>query len=339
MKSSSAGISAGLPACAFLLVCLSAPAAGLHLFESVEPHMGTLVSIKLYAPGPDRAKAAFRAAFGRITDLEAMLSDYRPESELNRVCRDAVGEPVSVSIDLYRVLAASQKLAEETAGAFDVTLGPVIRLWRQARHDRRLPDAATLRAAAARCGYRKLHLDAARQTVMLDEPGMRLDLGGIAKGYAADAALAVLASMGIRRALVAASGDLAFGDPPPGERGWKIGLDSPACVLYLSNAAVSTSGDEEQHVDAGGQRYSHIIDPATSMGLTSPIRVTIVARRGVDADALATAVSVLGEERGLAFIEGRPGMAGRIVTDRVIESSRWRRAIMNGPLMNADERR
>jgi thiamine biosynthesis lipoprotein len=285
--------------------------------------MGTLVSIKLYAAGSEQAKTAFRAAFARIAELDAALSDYQPESELNRVCRTAVGTPVTVSNDLIRVLAASQKLAEETGGAFDITLGPVIRLWRQARRDRRLPGAAALHAAAAHCGYRKLRLDAARQTVMLDEPGMQLDLGGIAKGYAADAALAVLAGMGIRRALVAASGDLAFGDPPPGQHGWKIGFDSPACVRYLSNAAVSTSGDEEQHLDIGGQRYSHIIDPATSMGLTSPITVNIVARRGVDADALATAVSVLGAERGLAFVEARPGVAARIVTDRVIESSGW----------------
>jgi FAD:protein FMN transferase len=286
--------------------------------------MGTLVSIKLYADGPEQAKAAFRAAFARIAELDAALSDYQPESELNRVCRTAAGKPVAASADLFRVLAASQKLAVETGGAFDVTLGPVIRLWRQARQDHRLPDAAALQAAAAHCGYRKLRLDAGRQTVMLDEPGMQLDLGGIAKGYAADAALAVLAGLGIRSALVAASGDLAFGDAPPGQRGWKIGFDSPACVRYLSNAAVSTSGDEEQHLDVSGHRYSHIIDPATSTGLTIPITVNIVASRGVDADALATAVSVLGAERGLALLEARPGVAGRIVTDRVIESSRWR---------------
>jgi thiamine biosynthesis lipoprotein len=301
------------------------------MFEAVEPHMGTLVRIKLYAAGADQAKAAFRAAFARIAELDAALSDYRPESELNRVCRTAIGTPVAAGADLFRVLAASRKLADETDGAFDVTLGPVIRLWRQARRDQRLPDAAALHRAALRCGYRKLHLDAARQTVMLDEPGMQLDLGGIAKGYGADAALEVLAGLGIRRALVAASGDLAFGDPPPGRPGWKIGLDSPACVLELANAAVSTSGDAEQHLDvsgdagggAGGRRYSHIIDPATSMALASPITVTIVARRGVDADALATAVSVLGAARGLAFVEARPGVAGRIVTDRVIRSSRW----------------
>lgn len=319
MKSSSAAL-------VFLLAASAAgAAAGLHMYEAVEPHMGTLVRIQLYAAGPDQAKAAFRAGFARIAELDAALSDYQADSELNRICRSAVAKPVEAGSDLFRVLAASQKLAEETGGAFDVTLGPVIRLWRQARKDKQLPHADALREAAARCGYRKLHLDGVRRTVMLDQPGMQLDLGAIAKGYAADAALEVLARHGIRRALVAASGDLAFGEAPPGQRGWKIGLESPACVLELANAAVSTSGDAEQHVEIGGRRYSHIIDPATSMALSSPITVTVVARRGVDADALATAVSVLGFERGLAFIEARPAFAARIVTSRVRESSRWPR--------------
>ena len=295
----------------------------LVLFQSVQPHMGTLFSIKLYTSSAARAESAFRKAHARIAELDALLSDYRADSELNQLPRQA-GRPVKVSPDLYTILAASQRLAEETDGAFDITLGPAIRLWREARRDHRLPDPAALREAASHIGYRKLHLDAVHGTVTLDDPGMRLDLGAIAKGYAADAALAVLADLGIRRALVAASGDLAFGDPPPGQRGWRIGLDSPAAVLTLAHAAVSTSGDAEQHVEIEGRRYSHIIDPATLMGLTRPITVTVRARRGIDADSLATALSVLGGERGLALIEGHRGVAARIVTDRAIESAGWR---------------
>ncbi len=315
----------------FALVGCS-PAAGLRPFEAVEPHMGTLVRIKLYAAGPQQAQAAFRAAFDRIAQLDRELSDYQPESELNRLCRTAAGHPVAAGPDLLRVLAASQQLAAETGGAFDVTLGPVIRLWRQARAAGRIPAAAALREAAARSGYRKLHVNAAAGTVMLDQPGMRLDLGGIAKGYAADAALAVLARRGIRRALVAVSGDLAFGDPPPGQSEWKIGVDAGrpdgefTRVLRLRNAAVSTSGSREQHLDAGAKRYSHIIDPATDMGLTRSITVAIVARRGMDADSLATAVSVLGPERGVALVRGRPGTAALIVTGNgAIESPNWPR--------------
>jgi len=271
----------------------------LQPFEAVEPHMGTLVRVKLYAADERQARSAFRAAFDRIKELDAILSDYKLDSELNRISQN----PLKISDDLFRVLAASQKLAEQTGGAFDVTLGPVIRLWREARKNNRLPDKEALREAGARCGYRKLHLDATNHTAWLDEPGMQLDVGGIAKGYAADEALAALKRLGIRSALVAASGDLAFSDPPPGQRGWKIGVGSSGRVLELSNAAVSTSGDAEQHLDADGQRYSHIIDPATGMGLTSGITVSIVAPHGIDADGISTAVSVLGFERGKKFIE------------------------------------
>ena len=296
--------------------------------------MGSVIRIKLYAAGPQQGAAAFRAAFDRITQLDEALSDYKPASELNRIGRSAVGNPVGVSQDLFRVLAASLKLSEESAGAFDVTLGPVIRLWRQARTDHRIPTPEALREAAGRCGYRKLHLDAAAGTVLLDQPGMQLDLGAIAKGYAADAALLVLAQSGIRSALVAASGDLAIGEAPPGQRGWKIGVSRGGSegglerILVLHNAAVSTSGDAEQHLQIEGKRYSHIVDPATNMGLTTPITVTIVARRGMDADSLATAVSVLGADRGMAVIRKHPDAAALIITGEgaamgVVESAGW----------------
>jgi thiamine biosynthesis lipoprotein len=323
-----------LGAAAWLAWPVSALAASQQLYEAAEPHMGSVIRIKLYAAGPQQGAAAFRAAFDRITQLDEALSDYKPASELNRIGRSAVGNPVGVSQDLFRVLAASLKLSEESAGAFDVTLGPVIRLWRQARTDHRIPTPEALREAAGRCGYRKLHLDAAAGTVLLDQPGMQLDLGAIAKGYAADAALLVLAQSGIRSALVAASGDLAIGEAPPGQRGWKIGVSRGGSegglerILVLHNAAVSTSGDAEQHLQIEGKRYSHIVDPATNMGLTTPITVTIVARRGMDADSLATAVSVLGADRGMAVIRKHPDAAALIITGegaamRVVESAGW----------------
>ena len=305
MTSSRARPAAGL---LWLALAPQAAAGGLHLFEAVEPHMGTLVRISVYTQTPERAKAAFRAAFERVAQVDGELSDYQPESELNRLCRAAPGTPVPVSEDLFRVLAAAQQLAVESNGAFDVTLGPVIRLWRESRRKQTLPSTTLLREAASRSGYRKLHLDAEARSVTLDRAGMQLDLGGIGKGYAADAAVEVLAAMGIRRALVAASGDLAFGDPPPGQRGWRIGIEGSARVLEMSNAAVSTSGDSAQHADIAGKRYSHIVDPATGIGTTTPVAITVVARRGMEADSLATAVAVLGSQAGAALIAGRPGV-------------------------------
>ena len=166
------------------------------------------------------------------------------------------------------MLTASQRLAAESDGAFDVTQGPVIRLWREARRTRKLPDPAALIEAADRTGYRNLRIK--NDTVTLLLPRMQLDLGGIAKGYAADEALALLNRAGLRSALVAASGDLAIGHPPPEKSGWAVGLGSlrerseaSVTILTLSNCAVSTSGDTEQFAEINGQRYSHIIDPHT----------------------------------------------------------------------------
>jgi thiamine biosynthesis lipoprotein len=313
----------------------------LHRYEAVEPHMGTLVRITVYAPGEAVARDAFRFAFDRIRDLESILSDYRPDSELNQVTRAGAGRAVPVSKDLFAVLAASQDLAEETGGAFDITQGPVIRLWREARQTTRVPDAAALRGAASRGGFRRLHLDAVHRTVTFDMAGMALDVGAIGKGYAASEALEVLEGLGVRSALVALSGDLAFSEAPPRQRGWRIGLrQGDAAIagvpeaLELTNAAVSTSGSIEQHLDIDGRRHSHIIDPSSGMGLVDDITVTVIAPHGLEADGLDTAISVLGAGRGLALIESRPGAAALIVQrvasgqrtsggTRVLRSSRF----------------
>ena len=297
----------------------------LQRFEAVEPHMGTLVRITLYASDEAAARDAFRAAFDRIGTLDSILSDYREDSELMAVTRAAIGHPVRVSDDLLTVLRASQDLAEATGGAFDVTQGPVVRLWREARKRGQPPGPAALAEAAGRSGFRKLHVDAANRTVTLDTPRMALDVGAIGKGYAASEALRVLSARGVRRALVAVSGDLAFSEAPPGEKGWRIQVYSGPpqnvvpSILELTNGAVSTSGPDEQHLDANGRRYSHVIDPASGVGLVEDITVTVIAPHGLEADGLDTAVSVLGTERGLALIESRPGTAA-LVMQRTGES-------------------
>jgi thiamine biosynthesis lipoprotein len=309
-----------LPALCLSVAALAGAApAGLHRYEAVEPHMGTLVRVTVYTRDERTAKAAFRAAFGRIRDLDAILSDYKPDSELNRITKTAVNRAMPVSEDLFTVLRASQELAHATSGAFDITQAPVIQLWREARRTGRVPDAAALRDAAARAGFRKLHLDAQQRTVRFDMPGMALDVGGIGKGYAASEAIEALDALGVRSALVAISGDLAFSGAPPGERGWRIGVHSDPAVLdvpgmlELTNGAVSTAGSREQHVDIGGRRYSHIIDSSSGMGLVDDITVTVVAPHGLEADGLDTAASVLGAERGLALIESHPNAAALII--------------------------
>jgi len=273
-------------------------------FQYTEVHMGLQTRVVLYASDERTARSAAAAAFRRISELDEVMSDYRASSELMRLCDRAGAGPVRVSADLMRVLSRAQQLAERSDGAFDVTCGPVVALWRRARREHRLPDAATLSSARALVGWRNLVLDRTRREVELKLPGMRLDLGGIAKGSACEAALAVLRRQGAARAMVEMGGDIALGDAPPGRSGWEIEIpvagDSPA-RLRLRNCAVSTSGDTEQYVELGGLRYSHIVDPRTGLGLTSRIAVTVIAPSGDLSDGLSTAVSVLGEEAGRAL--------------------------------------
>jgi FAD:protein FMN transferase len=320
---------------------LRADAAALERFEFTEPHMGTRVRLVLYASQEDTATRAARRAFDRVAGLDAALSDYRSDSELNEVCRVAAAAPVEVSDDLLRVLVHAQALAHETGGAFDVTSAPVVQLWRRAHRQAALPDAARLQEALERSGYDRLVVDPATRRVRLARGDMRLDLGGIAKGYAADRAAGVLRAAGVARALVAVGGDIVTLSGPPDRPGWRVAIGGDARLnrgdaILIENAAVSTSGDAERWTEIGGVRYSHIIDPRTGAALTERRQVTVVAGDGITADSLATALSVLSPEEGLALAERTPGAAALIVREdprgqrQVHRSGRWNRWAASG---------
>ena len=314
------------PLSAVLALLLAAPFVATadepepRRFDFVQTHMGQAIKITLYAPDQRSANLAAEAAYERVADLDQILSDYKDDSELSRLSTTSgSGRAVPVSRDLWTVLERSQKLAEATSGAFDVTVGPYVRLWRRARRNKDFPPAERLDAARQAVGYQKLKLDASKHTAELLAANMRLDLGGIATGYAVDEAMAVLRGHGVKRALIDASGDILASDAPPGEKGWRIGiapLDAdgpPSRYLSLRNAGVTTSGDAFQHVVFNGKRYSHIVDPATGLGLTDQMSVTVVAPDCITADSLATAVSVMGRERGMKLIEATPHAAAFIV--------------------------
>jgi FAD:protein FMN transferase len=321
------GLSRAAILIAWLLGASASPGADLHRQVFSEPHMGTLMRITLYAADEEAGAVGARAAFQRIGELNAILSDYDPQSELTRLCRHPPGSAVEVSEDLFEVLFQAQEIAAKTNGAFDSTIGPLIRIWRAARGSGRLPAPGAIAEGKERTGFSNLRLDPDQRTVTLLAPEMQLDLGGIGKGFAADQALKVLRAHGLSRALVAAAGDIALGDPPPGAKGWRIGIASTGSdgaemtlMVTLNNAAISSSGDTEQFVEIDGVRYSHIVDPATGLGLRERIAVTILAPDATTADALATAVSVMGAERGLALIETLPDVEGLIV--RLTETGR-----------------
>jgi thiamine biosynthesis lipoprotein len=284
--------------------------------------MGTTFRVVLYAPDKPTADAAAKAAFARVAELDGIMSDYKKDSELMRLCAafaKQVGEPVPVSADLFAVLSKAEGLSKASDGAFDVTVGPVVQLWRHARRTQQLPDKDELAAAMAKVGYRKVQLDPMKRAVKLLTPGMQLDLGGIAKGYAADQALKLLREkFGIKQALLAAAGDITCGDPPPDKEAWLVDIAPIAKgqkprTLKLANAAVSTSGDLEQFVEIGGVRYSHIVDPKTGLGITGRRSVTVIARQGVTADSMTKAVMLMPREKALALVDATPGAAAYIV--------------------------
>jgi len=277
--------------------------------------MGVQVRILLYAPDSSTAARACVAAFSRIAELDDMMSDYRPASELMRLCAQAGGPPVPVSDDLFLVLQRAQDLAQRSGGAFDVTVGPYVRLWREARKTGQLPSAEDLQRARELVGWQGMRLDPQAKTVQLLVPGMQLDLGAIAKGYAVDCALATLKQQGIASALVEAGGDIVMGEPPPGKRGWRIEIADAAPdkrFVTLAHAAISTSGDTVQYAEIGGKRYSHVIDPRTGLRSGKPILATIIAPDGITSDSLATAACVLGKKAGVKLVRSVPGVKAYI---------------------------
>lgn len=265
----------------------------LQRYAFSQIRMGVDTPIVVYAESESQAVDACRAAYTRISQLEQQMSDYQIDSELNHLCHAAVGRWQRVSRELFYVLWRAHRLAQQTDGAFDPTVGTLVRLWREARRTGRLPDAPTLQEARARAGYRLMELCLRRRAVRLKTARMQLDLGGIAKGYACDHALRVLRRYRITRALIQMGGDLVAGEPPPDAPAWRIALPEGG-ETTLARGALSTSGSTEQFVEIGGVRYAHIIDPRTGLGLTRLILARARARDGITADSLATAAAVLG---------------------------------------------
>lgn len=276
--------------------------------------MGVQARIVLYAPDPAAAERGAVAAFDRIAALDAIMSDYRQDSELMRLAGRSGAGPVPVSADLFHILRRSEQLARLSGGAFDVTAGPLVQLWREARDTITLPASDALETARSRSGYALLRLDPEDSTATLANKNMRLDLGGVAKGFAADEALATLRAHGLPHAMIEFGGDIAAGDSPPYERnaanspenartGWRITEPLSGRAFHLTNAAISTSGDTVQFVVIDGVRYSHVLDPRTGIPLTSRIAVTVIAPEGILSDGLATTLSVLGPEAGMDLVE------------------------------------
>ena len=295
----------------------------LQRFSRTAYLMGVDFRIDLYARSEMQASRAFAAAFSRIADLEQCMSNYRADSELNQLCNTAIkNKSFKVSDELWEVLVFAQHISHLSRGAFDVTIGRVTKLWRRARRQRELPAELRLSQEMKFVGFEKLILNPLDQSVKISTPGLLIDLGAIGKGYAADEAIKVLEELGITRAVVNASGDVRFGAAPPNSGGWPTGIGalsntSPPILLQpQSQGAVATSGDVFQFMEIDGKRYSHILDPRTGMPVQVRSSVSVSAPTGMMADALASAVSVLGPRRGLRLARKLNGVEVLVIWDR-----------------------
>lgn len=263
--------------------------------------MGSPFTIIFYHSDSAQAHQLADDCFNLVDSFVAIYSDYIDSSELNRLSRSSGQDTfVAVSPALFDILLLSQKAYWLSGKAFDISAGPLTRIWRRARKEKRFPAFAEIIEKKKAVGFDKVIIDTVSKTICLTQPGMQLDLGGIAQGYIAQKVLQRLQQARTMHALVDVSGDIAIGTAPPGKHGWTIGVNVPeqseellTTKLLLQNCAVSTSGDAHQYMEYNGKRYSHILDPRTGYGVTSQRNVTVMAKDAVTADWLATTSCIL----------------------------------------------
>ncbi len=273
--------------------------------------MGVDARLVVYAKDQTSAESACIAAFERMSELDSIMSDYQKESELNRLCAEDVGRFRKVSRDLYKVIDFSLKISEQTEGAFDISAGPLVRLWRAARKSGKLPLYTEISRIQNLVGYQKISLEPGSSSVKLTQAGMQLDLGGIAKGYACDEAQKVLKVHGIFSALVEMGGDVVVSDAPPGKAGWtvlvpnaeKLGI---APQLEIKNCAISSSGDTEQFATIGGRHFSHVVDPRSGLALFNRVQATVICPSGLESDPLSTSLTLLSETKRRLLLKSYP---------------------------------
>jgi thiamine biosynthesis lipoprotein len=281
---------------------LLAPASG-DVTVRQEKHMGTYVTITVAAPESKRVLEAIEAGFAEVKRLENVLSEWRPDSEISEVNRQAGKKAVKVGDELFRVFQMAREVSEKSGGAFDVTFAALGGLWNYKAKNPRVPEKQKIEKRASLVDYRQLVLDEKDRSVMLKRPGMRTGLGGIAKGYVVDRVSAVLRQKDCPNHLVIAGGDL-YAAGTRGDRKWRIGIRNPKnrglyAAVEVRDEGVATSGNYEKFFYQDGVRYHHILDPQTGWPARGTASVTVIAKTAAAADAWATALFVLGPEKAL----------------------------------------
>ena len=306
--------------------------AQMSRFSFTESKMGAPFTIIFYSNDSIQAASIAKRCFALVDSFNFIFSDYIDSSELSKLSKSAGVNslPVSLSPAMYDILIQSKKAFELSEGAFDITMGPLSKLWRKARRQHQFPADSTVKRIRNLIGFDKLVFDTLNKTIRLTQEGMQLDLGGIAQGYVAQKVINFLHSQGVNNALVNASGDIVVSGAPINKDGWVVGVNIPEKTaellnqkLLLKNRAITTSGDAYQYIEKDGIRYSHIINPASGYGVTFQRNVTVIAADGTTADWLATACSILSLKKAkkLASLLGAEVLIAEIKRGRLLFNS------------------
>jgi thiamine biosynthesis lipoprotein len=296
--------------------------AAVHAGQTAESHqyrymMGTSIQVQAFGGDEATRRAAIDEAFAAFAEIDRLMSNYRDDSELTRLNRDGARDAVAVSEPMFAVLDAARRVSAASGGAFDITVGPLVRLW--GFHDKapHIPTDVELAAVRPLVDYRGVLLDAELRTAHFARPGVELDLGGIAKGFAVEIAAGVLRRKGLS-GFIDAGGNLYLLGTPPGKRAWTIGIKDPDArdrvlgVVDTGEISVSTSSDSYNFLVANGRRYGHILDPRTLQPSTESLSATVLCRDGTLADAMSKAAFILGPKAGLALVDSLPDMSAVI---------------------------
>lgn len=300
-----------------ILIMLSLPVVGsADWYKQEEAIMGTRVAVEFWDEDKTHAVQCAEQVFSEMRRIDALMSPYKPNSELSRINQQAGGAAIQVSDELFSLLKKSLQMSQLSNGAFDITFSSVGHLYNYRQGIK--PSEKEIQQSLASINYRHVLLDETNRSVRLARPGVRIDLGGIAKGYAVDNGIAILVACGIKGGLVSAGGDSRIlGDR--GDRPWMMGVrhprkkDAVAVMLPLSNTAISTSGDYERFFTEDGKRYHHIISPKTGKSVASTWSATVIGSDATTTDALSTTLFVLGADKGLQLIESIAGVDAVII--------------------------
>jgi thiamine biosynthesis lipoprotein len=276
--------------------------------------MACVYAIEAYGPDAAALPRIVDDAFDEVDRIDRLMSHYKANSPLSRLNREAARHPVTVEPELFDLIADAMRYNRESGGAFDITVGPLMKAWGFFGGEGRMPSDGDLAAARRHVGAAHVVLNPAGKTIAFDEPGVELDLGGIAKGYAVDRVVGLLKERRIPAALVSAGGSTIYGlGAPPGRHGWNVSIQDPvdsrkvALTVTLEDRAVSVAGSSEKSFESGGVRYSHIMDPRTGRPVQGVLSVAVLASNGTVGDALDDAFFVMGPERSQAYLSQLPG--------------------------------